>query len=122
MNVNVMTIWEDEKQVVSPIGEMKNRFFVRIRKDEKEKVEEVFENPEFIDAGIDGEIGFLTEEMAEDNFEKTISGFDGFLSRIRVGFNSLCEKWRLVWFLQDNLWEWEWLLCCLYLWWQYYTL
>ncbi len=86
MNVNVMTIWEDEKQVVSPIGEMKNRFFVRIRKDEKEKVEEVFENPEFIDAGIDGEIGFLTEEMAEDNFEKTISGFDGFLSRIRVGF------------------------------------
>ena len=86
MNVNVMTIWEDEKQVVSPIGEMKNRFFVRIRKDEKEKVEEVFENPEFIDADIDGEIGFLTEEMTEENFEETISGFDGFLSRIRVGF------------------------------------
>lgn len=86
MNVNVMTIWEDEKQVVSPMDEMKNRFFVRIRKNEKEKAEEVFENPEFIEAGIDGEIGFLTEEMTEKSFEEAISGFDGFLSRIRVGF------------------------------------
>lgn len=86
MNVNVMTIWEDEKQVVSPMGEMRNRFFVRIRENEKEKAEEVFENPEFIEAGIDGEIGFLTEEMTEKSFEEAISGFDGFLSRIRVGF------------------------------------
>lgn len=86
MNVNVMTIWEDEKQVVSPMDEMKNRFFVRIRRNEKEKAEEVFENPEFIEAGIDGEIGFLTEEMTEKGFDEAISGFDGFLSRIRVGF------------------------------------
>lgn len=86
MNTNVMTIWEDEKQTVSPMDEMVNRFFVRIRVDEKQKVEDVFENPEFVDAGIDGEIGFLTEEMTEKSFEEAISGFDGFLSRIRVGF------------------------------------
>ena len=86
MNTNVMTIWEDEKQTVSPMDEMVNRFFVRIRKDEKEKAEEVFENPEFVDAGIDGEIGFLTEEMTEKKFKEAIAGFDGFLSRIRVGF------------------------------------
>ncbi len=38
MNVNVMTIWEDEKQEVAPMDEMKNRFFVRIGAGEKEKL------------------------------------------------------------------------------------
>lgn len=86
MNVNVMTIWEDEKQVVSPMDDMVNRFFVRVSVEEKEKAEKVFENPEFIDAGVEGEIGFLTEPMTEKSFSDAIAGFEGFLSRIRVGF------------------------------------
>ena len=32
MNINVMTIWEDEKMIVEPMEEMENRFFVRIGK------------------------------------------------------------------------------------------
>lgn len=86
MNVNVMTIWEDEKQVVSPMDDMVNRFFVRVSVEEKEKAEKVFENPEFINAGVEGEIGFLTEPMTEKSFSDAIAGFEGFLSRIRVGF------------------------------------
>ena len=35
MNINVMTIWEDEKMIVEPMEEMENRFFVRIGKEEK---------------------------------------------------------------------------------------
>jgi homoserine dehydrogenase len=86
MNVNVMTIWEDEKQVVSPMDEMENRFFVRIGAAEKEKAEAAFENPEFVDAGIEGEIGFVTETMTEKAFHDTMAEFDSFISRIRVGF------------------------------------
>ena len=86
MNVNVMTIWEDEKQEVSPMDDMVNRFFVRITLEDKAKAEELFENPEFIEAGVEGEIGFLTEEMTEKSFRDAARQLDGLLSRIRVGF------------------------------------
>lgn len=86
MNVNVMTIWDDEKQIVSPMDEMENRFFVRIGAKEKQKAADTFENLEFIEAGIDGEIGFVTEKMTEKAFNDAMEGFDSFISRIRVGF------------------------------------
>ena len=86
MNVNVMTIWDDEKQIVSPMDEMENRFFVRIGTEEKQKAADTFENLEFIEAGIDGEIGFVTEKMTEKAFNDAMEGFDSFISRIRVGF------------------------------------
>lgn len=86
MNVNVMTIWEDEKQTVSPMDEMENRFFARIGAEEKTKAESTFGELEFVDAGIAGEIGFVTGRMKEKTFEEAISGFDTFISRIRVGF------------------------------------
>ena len=86
MNVNVMTIWDDEKQIVSPMDEMENRFFVRIGAEEKQKAADTFENLEFIEAGIDGEIGFVTEKMTEKAFNDAMEGFDSFISRIRVGF------------------------------------
>lgn len=86
MNVNVMTIWEDEKQVVAPMDEMENRFFVRIGDKERAKAEQTFENAEFTDAGVPGEIGFVTERMTEKKFNDAVAGFDTFISRIRVGF------------------------------------
>lgn len=67
MNINVMTIWEDEKQVITPMDEMENRFFVRIGAEEKEKAEEIFGNVEVIDGGVAGEFGFITERMKEKN-------------------------------------------------------
>lgn len=86
MNVNVMTIWEDEKQSVESMDDMVNRFFVRIGLEEKEKAEKMFDSIEIVDGGISGEIGFLTEPMPEKEFNDTISGFDSFITRIRVGF------------------------------------
>ena len=79
MNVNVMTIWEDEKQEVAPMDEMKNRFFVRIGED-------LFEEVTPVDGGIADEFGFLTGTMTEKEFNETISQFDTFITRIRVGF------------------------------------
>ncbi len=86
MNTNVMTIWDDEKQVVSPMDEMENRFFVRIGAEEREKAERVFENLEPVDAGISGEFGFVTGRMKEKAFHDAIADFDSFITRIRVGF------------------------------------
>lgn len=86
MNINVMTIWEDEKQVITPMDEMENRFFVRIGAEEKEKAEEIFGNVEVIDGGVAGEFGFITERMKEKTFHDAIREFDSFITRIRVGF------------------------------------
>lgn len=86
MNVNVMTIWEDEKQEVAPMDEMKNRFFVRIGASEKAKAEDLFEEVTPVDGGIADEFGFLTRTMTEKEFNETISQFDTFITRIRVGF------------------------------------
>ena len=86
MNVNVMTIWEDEKQEVAPMDEMKNRFFVRIGASEKAKAEDLFEEVTPVDGGIADEFGFLTGTMTEKEFNETISQFDTFITRIRVGF------------------------------------
>ena len=86
MNINVMTIWDDAKQEVSPMDEMENRFFVRIGAGEKEKAEKLFDNIQPIDGGIADEFGFVTEKITEKTFHDTIAEFDSFITRIRVGF------------------------------------
>ena len=86
MNINVMTIWEDEKMIVEPMEEMENRFFVRIGKEEKEKVEKLFDEPEFVDAGLEGEIGFVTEKITEGRFAEALKELSTVISRIRVDF------------------------------------
>ena len=86
MNINVMTIWEDEKMIVEPMEEMENRFFVRIGKEEKEKVEKLFDEPEFVDAGLEGEIGFVTEKITEGRFAEALKELPTVITRIRVDF------------------------------------
>ena len=86
MNINVMTIWEDEKMIVEPMEEMENRFFVRIGIEEKEKVEKLFDEPEFVDAGLEGEIGFVTEKITEGRFAEALKELSTVITRIRVDF------------------------------------
>lgn len=86
MNINVMTIWEDEKMTVEPMDEMENRFFVRIGTEEKEKVGKLFDEPEFVDAGLEGEIGFVTEKMTEGRFAEALEELSTVITRIRVDF------------------------------------
>ena len=84
MNINVMTIWEDEKMIVEPMEEMENRFFVRIGKEEKEKVEKLFDEPEFVDAGLEGEIGFVTEKITEGRFAEALKELSTVIDRKSV--------------------------------------
>ena len=86
MNINVMTIWEDEKMIVEPKEEMENRFFDRIGKEDKEKVEKLFDEPEFVDAGLEGEIGFVTEKITEGRFAEALKELSTVITRIRVDF------------------------------------
>ena len=54
--------------------------------DEKAKAEDLFEEVTPVDGGIADEFGFLTGTMTEKEFNETISQFDTFITRIRVGF------------------------------------
>ena len=60
-----------------------NRFFVRTSSD-KNTIENAFGSVNYVDAGIQGEIGFTTEEMTEGEFmdrEEKIT----VIGRIRLG-------------------------------------
>lgn len=86
MNVNVMTIWEDEKQTIAPMDEMENRFFVRVGKEDATKVKEIFGDIDLLTDIVDGEVGFVTDVMTEKAFHDAIAGLTSFITRIRVGF------------------------------------
>ncbi len=86
LNQNVIIFWDAQKQEVAPMDEMENRFFVRIGISEKEKAEKEFDEIEPVDAGIEGEFGFLTSKMTEKAFHDIIASFETFITRIRVGF------------------------------------
>ena len=86
MNVNVMTIWNDEKQTIAPMDEMENRFFVRTGKDDVAKVKEIFGDVDILSDVVDGEVGFVTDVMTEKAFHDAIASLTNFITRIRVGF------------------------------------
>ena len=86
MNVNVMTIWNDEKQTIAPMDEMENRIFVRTGKDDVAKVKEIFGDVDILSDVVDGEVGFVTDVMTEKAFHDAIASLTNFITRIRVGF------------------------------------
>lgn len=78
----VVTIfWNPEKLTLAPKEKMTHRFFVRMKSDAKDA--KVFGDVEMIDAGIRGEIGFLTPVMSEGEFEEKAKGL-GIISMIRM--------------------------------------
>lgn len=86
MGVNIMITWKPEKLELSPMAEMENRFFVRVKAEEKDKVLSTFSHVQTVDAGIADEFAFVTDNMKEQEFSDKISGFDTMITRIRVGF------------------------------------
>lgn len=74
--------WKDEKQTLSDPGELTGRFFVRVTSC-RECVAEKFGAVEYVDAGIAGELGFLTGDMTERD-AKAAADAIGAVSFIRV--------------------------------------
>lgn len=72
---------ESGEAYLAPKEKMTHRFFVRMKSDAKDA--KVFGDVEMIDAGIRGEIGFLTPVMSEGEFEEKAKGL-GIISMIRM--------------------------------------
>lgn len=87
LGVNEPVTWEAEKQELSDIKTAKRQFLVRLSETEcsREKAERMFGKGDIIEAGVNGEFGFVTPEMSEADFEAKAEGLPGMKGRIRLG-------------------------------------
>lgn len=81
---NVQITWSEEKLAITPMDEMENRFFVRTGEADRDKLTELFGDVQLIDAGIDGECGFVTPIMKEREFAKKAAKLSSQITRIRI--------------------------------------
>lgn len=65
---NIHITWKEEKLELANPSQQSFKFFVRTT-DSKDKVENIFHKVDFVDAGVDGEIGFVTCEMTQKKFD-----------------------------------------------------
>lgn len=82
-NTNIYIDWRPEKIELVDYKDSRNSFFVRTSAG-KDEIEKAFGYVKFIDAGIEGETGFTTEEMSEEEFAKKAEQIP-VISRIRLG-------------------------------------
>lgn len=84
LNKNISVEWSSKKMDLVDYKKASNRFFVRVAGEES-AVSEVFGNVEWIRAeGVSGELGFVTEQMTEDEYEEKAAKLSGILQMIRV--------------------------------------
>lgn len=77
----ITLFWNPEKLELAPISQMTHRFFVRTTA--SAEAAKVFGDVEIIDAGIVGELGFVTPVMSEAEYAEKAKGLD-IISMIRV--------------------------------------
>lgn len=82
---SIVCIWDREEAGLADMSGSRKRFFVRAKASAREKAEELFAGCSFVDAGRAEDIGFLTNEMSEKEFEEKSAVFgEELLSRIRL--------------------------------------
>ncbi len=81
---NIYLEWEKEKLVLADPKKQVNRFFVRTDATEEE-IENAFGQVEYIDAGIDDEVGFVTEAMKEEDYATRAAALGDVKQMIRMG-------------------------------------
>lgn len=85
LSCNIRVEWKPEKIRLADVSKASGRFFARTACD-KDQVTAVFGWAEFVEApGLDGEIGFITDEMAEGEFAEKSEALGSVLSVIRMG-------------------------------------
>lgn len=67
VNMNIKIEWNHDKLELADASQMENRFFVRTASD-KAAVEAAFGEVEYVDAGVSGELGFVTSLMKECDY------------------------------------------------------
>ena len=83
LNVSTTIMWDDEKLELENFSKSKKKFFVRTS-ESKDKIENVFSEVKYVDAGIDGEVGFITKKISEEHFEEKAKELGNVISRIRI--------------------------------------
>lgn len=83
-DTNLPMEWRPEKLELADYKMVTNRFFVRTKADEA-AVKNAFGAVEFVAAeGVNGELGFVTEEMTEAAYEEKAAKLADILQMIRV--------------------------------------
>lgn len=82
----VMSSWSPEKLPLTDISKTRKRYFVRVKGDAADaaKVADIFGGIETVQAGLEGEYGFLTQEMTEQDYQERAAKVEGILSMIRM--------------------------------------
>lgn len=84
LNVSTTVMWAAEKLDLLEFAKSRKAFFVRVQSDDKEKIEEAFDSVMYVDAGIEGEIGFVTRPMSEEEFKDASDKLGNIITRIRI--------------------------------------
>lgn len=85
LGTNIMQLWSSKKLELADSSESKNRYFIRIPKEEEGKIAEIFGRVRLIDAGVQGDCGFITGEMTEAEYKEKAQNFN-IRNMIRVTF------------------------------------
>ena len=88
LNRNIMTMWKNEKLELLPLDNTSKKFFVRIKGDAeamKAHLESTFGSVSIVKVdGLNGEFGFVTEEMTEGSYKEKSAEFPGIIHMIRI--------------------------------------
>ena len=88
LNRNIMTMWKNEKLELLPLDNTSKKFFVRIKGDAeamKSHLESTFGPISIVKVdGLNGEFGFVTEEMTEGSYKEKSAEFPGIIHMIRI--------------------------------------
>lgn len=83
MDKNIKVEWSSQKLKLADYKTISNQFFVRVSAEDKTAVENVFGAVSYVDAGEAGELGFVTEQLTEAEFEKKASELGNVIQSIR---------------------------------------
>ena len=83
-HTHIVCLWDEEKLPLCSIDGFSRKFFVRAAKGSEEAAEKLFGRIERVDAGVEGEFGFVTPAATEKEFAEKCAALPGFISRIRL--------------------------------------
>ncbi len=84
LNVNIVSLWSSNKLELEDFSKSKKKFFVRAAVNDIKEVKKAFGEVEEVNAGVEGEKGFITEVMSEADFADKAVQLGKVITRIRI--------------------------------------
>lgn len=84
---DIMNFWTEERQILEDKNRISRRFLVRMagtKEEKEEKIREDFGEVLFVEAGAEGEFGFVTPVMSEGTYEEKAKAYTNILHMIRM--------------------------------------